>query len=44
MVISEDITAITANSTVFWDVMPCSLDKFSIASEDHIASISKVKE
>jgi hypothetical protein len=44
MVIFEDITAMTVNSTVFWDVMPCSLEKFFSVSEDHIACILKVKE
>jgi hypothetical protein len=40
----EDCKRTLKNSSIFWDICPCSPVKVSGRSEDHIASIFRDKE
>jgi hypothetical protein len=40
----EVITAVIIESTIFWDVTPCSLLKVNQPMEEHISSIFSVEE
>jgi hypothetical protein len=40
----EVLMAVTLKSTVFWDVTPCSLVKFSDVTEERIASKFRVEK
>jgi hypothetical protein len=44
LVVFEFIMSVTMKRTIFWDVTPYSLVEFTDVSEEHTASIFRVKE